>query len=47
MPAHELMPTTERALARRIAVEQKERRLPSVMAAVVRDGRVAWTGGRG
>lgn len=47
MPAHELMPTTERALARRIAVEQKERRLPSVMAAVVRDGRVVWTGGRG
>jgi CubicO group peptidase (beta-lactamase class C family) len=47
MPAHELMPTTERALARRIAVEQKERRLPSLMAAVVRDGRVVWTGGRG
>ncbi len=47
MPAHELMPATERALARRIAVEQRERRLPSVMAAVVRDGQVVWTGGRG
>jgi CubicO group peptidase (beta-lactamase class C family) len=47
MPVEDLLPSTERALARRIAVEQAECRLPSLMAAVVRDGRMVWTGGRG
>ncbi|MER7504344.1 serine hydrolase domain-containing protein [Nonomuraea pusilla] len=39
--------TTARALLRRLAVEQAENRVPSVTAAIVRDGRLAWFGGRG
>ncbi|WP_329520831.1 serine hydrolase domain-containing protein [Spirillospora sp. NBC_01491] len=42
-----LLPGTERALLRRIAVAQAEERAPSVSAAVVRDGRAVWSGGRG
>ncbi len=42
-----LLPETERALLHRIAVEQAERRIPSLAAAVVRDGHTAWFGGRG
>ncbi|MDA0643220.1 serine hydrolase domain-containing protein [Nonomuraea ferruginea] len=38
---------TARALMRRLAVEQSESRIPSIMAAVVREGQVAWQGGRG
>ncbi|WP_344476222.1 serine hydrolase domain-containing protein [Nonomuraea monospora] len=36
-----------RALLRRLAVEQAECRIPSVTAAIVRDGRPAWFAGRG
>ncbi|TMR04346.1 beta-lactamase family protein, partial [Nonomuraea turkmeniaca] len=39
--------TTARALLRRLAVEQAECRVPSLTAAIVRDGRLAWFGGRG
>ncbi|TDD53007.1 class A beta-lactamase-related serine hydrolase [Nonomuraea terrae] len=39
--------TTARALMRRLAVEQAECRIPSLTAAIVRDGRTAWFGGRG
>ncbi|MFI7640448.1 serine hydrolase domain-containing protein [Nonomuraea sp. NPDC049400] len=38
---------TARALLRRLAVEQAECRVPSLVAAIVRDGRPAWFGGRG
>lgn len=38
---------TARALMRRLAVEQSESRIPSIIAAVVRDGQVAWQAGRG
>ncbi|MFI7442981.1 serine hydrolase domain-containing protein [Nonomuraea indica] len=38
---------TGRALLRRLAVEQAQNRVPSIVAAVVRDGRVAWFGARG
>ncbi|WP_433444668.1 serine hydrolase domain-containing protein [Nonomuraea sp. CA-141351] len=38
---------TARALLRRLAVEQAECRVPSLTAAIVRDGRQAWFGGRG
>ncbi|SDI29446.1 serine hydrolase domain-containing protein [Nonomuraea jiangxiensis] len=38
---------TARALLRRLAVEQAECRVPSLTAAIVRDGRMAWFGGRG
>ncbi|GGS65774.1 serine hydrolase domain-containing protein [Nonomuraea spiralis] len=38
---------TARALLRRLAVEQAECRVPSVTAAIVRDGRTVWFGGRG
>jgi CubicO group peptidase (beta-lactamase class C family) len=47
MADHALLPSTDRALTRRVAVEQAERRAPSLVAAVVRDGRLVWTGGRG
>jgi len=47
MPDLALLPSTERALTRRIAVEQAEGRAPSLVAAVVRDGRPVWTGARG
>ncbi|MEO3807017.1 serine hydrolase domain-containing protein [Nonomuraea sp. B1E8] len=38
---------TARALLRRLAVEQAECRVPSLTAAIVRDGATAWFGGRG
>src|SRR6266511_1279633 len=47
MPDHDLLPSTDRVLTRRIAVEQAEARAPSLVAAVIRDGRTVWTGGRG
>ncbi|ONK12836.1 serine hydrolase domain-containing protein [Streptomyces sp. MP131-18] len=43
----ELLPATRRALDHRLAVTQAEGRAPSVVAAVVREGRTVWTGGRG
>ncbi|WSS24416.1 beta-lactamase family protein [Streptomyces sp. NBC_01190] len=42
--AEELLPATRRALAHRIAVGQSEGRTPSLVGAVVRDGRLVWTG---
>ncbi|RZQ61848.1 serine hydrolase domain-containing protein [Amycolatopsis suaedae] len=42
-----MLETTEFALLRRIAVEQSTNRAPSLVAAVVRDGRIAWSGARG
>jgi CubicO group peptidase (beta-lactamase class C family) len=39
--------TTGRALLRRLAVEQAECRVPSLTAAIVREGRLAWFGARG
>ncbi|MET9801910.1 serine hydrolase domain-containing protein [Streptomyces sp. NPDC006368] len=41
-----LLPSTERALLHRIATAQAEGRVPSLVGAVVRDGRVVWTGSR-
>ena len=38
---------TARALMARLAAEQSEQRLPSVVAGLVRDGELIWTGGRG
>ena len=43
----ELLPQTRRALLRRLAVGQSEGRAPSMVGAVVRDGRAVWTGARG
>ncbi|SCD67030.1 CubicO group peptidase, beta-lactamase class C family [Streptomyces sp. di188] len=40
------MPGTRRALLHRIAVAQQEGRAPSLVAAVVRDGRTVWSGAR-
>jgi CubicO group peptidase (beta-lactamase class C family) len=42
-----VLPTTTFALDRRIATEQAERRVPSLVAAVVRDGVPVWLGARG
>jgi CubicO group peptidase (beta-lactamase class C family) len=42
----ELLPATRRALLHRIAVAQAEGRAPSLVAAVVRDGRAVWHGAR-
>ncbi|MDQ1009699.1 CubicO group peptidase (beta-lactamase class C family) [Streptomyces sp. V4I23] len=42
----ELLPTTRRALLYRIAVAQSEGRTPSFVGAVLRDGRLVWTGAR-
>lgn len=39
--------TTARALSQRLAVEQAERRLPSVAAGLVRDGALVWSGAVG
>ncbi|PXX57835.1 CubicO group peptidase (beta-lactamase class C family) [Nocardia tenerifensis] len=47
MPGSTLLPTTARALTRRLAVEQAEYRVPSLVAAVVRDGELAWWDARG
>ncbi|MEU2108191.1 serine hydrolase domain-containing protein [Streptomyces sp. NPDC019507] len=41
-----LLPSTERALLHRIAVAQSEGRAPSLVGAVARDGRPAWSGAR-
>ncbi|MEU0743133.1 serine hydrolase domain-containing protein [Streptomyces sp. NPDC006134] len=45
-PHAELLPGTRRALLHRIAVAQAEGRAPSLVAAVVRDGRAVWHGAR-
>ncbi|MDT9695591.1 serine hydrolase domain-containing protein [Streptomyces sp. P17] len=45
-PQEELLPGTRRALLHRIAVAQSEGRTPSLVAAVVRDGRAVWHGAR-
>ncbi|MCX4763404.1 beta-lactamase family protein [Streptomyces sp. NBC_01275] len=45
-PQEELLPGTRRALLHRIAVAQAEGRAPSLVAAVVRDGRTVWHGAR-
>ncbi|MFJ3306076.1 serine hydrolase domain-containing protein [Streptomyces sp. NPDC086549] len=42
----ELLPGTRRALLHRIALAQAEGRAPSLVAAVVRDGRAVWHGAR-
>ncbi|WP_327354859.1 serine hydrolase domain-containing protein [Streptomyces sp. NBC_01304] len=42
----ELLPGTRRALLHRTAAEQANGRAPSLVAAVVRDGRIVWTGSR-
>ncbi|MFJ7075254.1 serine hydrolase domain-containing protein [Streptomyces sp. NPDC098781] len=42
----ELLPATRRALLHRIAVAQAEGRAPSLVAAVVRNGRTVWHGSR-
>ncbi|MEV4381995.1 serine hydrolase domain-containing protein [Streptosporangium sp. NPDC049644] len=42
-----VLESTARALLRRVAVEQSQGRLPSLTAAVVRDGELAWFGARG
>ncbi|MGP4109700.1 serine hydrolase domain-containing protein [Streptomyces sp. 4N509B] len=42
-----LLSGTRRALAHRVAVEQAGGRTPSVVAGVVRHGRLVWRGGRG
>ncbi|WP_153029000.1 serine hydrolase [Amycolatopsis sp. YIM 10] len=42
-----MLPTTEFALLRRIATEQSANRAPSLVAAVVRDGEIVWSGARG
>ncbi|NDZ76951.1 beta-lactamase family protein [Streptomyces sp. SID10853] len=45
-PSAELLPTTRRALLHRIAVAQSEGRVPSLVAAVMRDGQMVWSGAR-
>ncbi|PPK70499.1 serine hydrolase domain-containing protein [Actinokineospora auranticolor] len=42
-----MLQTLEFALLRRLAVEQAENRVPSLVAAVVRGDRTTWTGARG
>ncbi|WP_243792363.1 serine hydrolase [Saccharopolyspora gloriosae] len=42
-----LLPSTDRALLRRLAVEQSQNRVPSLIAGLVRDGETIWTGSRG
>jgi len=44
--ADELLPSTRRALLHRVAVGQAEGRTPSLIGAVVRDGRQVWRGSR-
>lgn len=41
-----LLPATKRALMHRVAVGQAEGRTPSLVGAVVRDGRMVWSGSR-
>ncbi|WP_232792431.1 serine hydrolase domain-containing protein [Actinacidiphila yeochonensis] len=40
----ELLPGTRRALTHRVATEQSQGRAPSVVGALVRDGRMVWSG---
>jgi len=47
VPIEPLLPSTERALLHRVAAEQATKRAPSLVAAVVRDGQIVWSGGRG
>lgn len=42
-----MLPTTDFALLRRVATEQATGRVPSLVAAVVRDGQIVWSGARG
>jgi CubicO group peptidase (beta-lactamase class C family) len=42
-----VLPATDHALTRRIATEQRDRRVPSLVGAVVRDGAPVWTAARG
>ncbi|MGH3949220.1 MAG: serine hydrolase domain-containing protein [Pseudonocardiaceae bacterium] len=42
-----MLPTTEFALLHRIATEQATNRAPSLVAAIVRNGEIAWSGARG
>jgi CubicO group peptidase (beta-lactamase class C family) len=42
-----MLPTTEFALLRRLATEQAAARVPSIVAAVVRNGGLVWSGARG
>lgn len=42
-----MLDTTKQALDHRLATEQHDRRVPSLVAAVVRDGVPLWSGGRG
>ncbi|GAA0515956.1 serine hydrolase [Saccharopolyspora subtropica] len=42
-----LLPSTERALLRRLAVEQSQNRIPSLIAGLVRDGETIWVDSRG
>lgn len=46
-PAPAIEPSTARALSTRLGEEQRRHRLPSVSAAVVRGGKVAWADSRG
>ena len=46
VPAGELLPETRRALTRRVAVGQAQGRTPSLVGAVMRDGRQVWCGAR-
>ncbi|MFI1181515.1 serine hydrolase domain-containing protein [Streptomyces sp. NPDC020799] len=43
----ELLPGTRRALLHRIATAQSEGRTPSLVGAVMREGRMVWSAGRG
>lgn len=42
-----LLPSTQRALLRRLAVEQSENRVPSLIAGLIRDGETIWVDTRG
>lgn len=42
-----LLPSTQRALLHRLALAQHDGRAPSVVAGVVRDGALVWSGSRG
>ena len=46
-PAHPLLPGTARVLLADVARVQRDGRLPSLVAGVVRDGGLAWWAGRG
>jgi len=46
-PQTTIDPSTARALSQRLAVAQKEGRLPSVAAGLVRNGALVWAGSRG